>query len=117
MWDLISQPGIELVPLYWKGRVLTTGPQGKSLDYLDSLIYLIIQSLSRVRLFATPWTVAYQDSPSMGFSSQEYWSRLPCPSPGDLPDPGIKLWSPALGPILYPLEPPEKPYTYAYTYT
>ena len=81
MWDLISQPGIELVPLYWKGRVLTTGPQGKSLDYLDSFIYLIIQSLSRVRLFATPWTVAYQDSPSMGFSSQESWSRLPFPSP------------------------------------
>ena len=44
--------------------------------------------LSRVRLFATPWTVAYQASLSMGFSRQEYWSGLPFPSPGDLPDPG-----------------------------
>ena len=56
-----------------------------------------MKSLSRVRLFATPWTVAYQASPSMGFSRQEYWSGLPCPSPGDLPDPGIEPGSPALG--------------------
>ena len=48
-----------------------------------------VKSLSRVRLFATPWTVAYQASPSMGFSRQEYWSGLPFPSPGDLPDPGM----------------------------
>ena len=40
-----------------------------------------VKSLSRVRLFATPWTVAYQAPPSMGFSRQEYWSRLPFPSP------------------------------------
>ena len=39
---------------------------------------------SRVRLFATPWTVDYQAPPSMGFSRQEYWSGLPFPSPGDL---------------------------------
>ena len=45
--------------------------------------------LSRVRLFATPWTVACQAPPSTGFSSQEYWSGLPY-SPGDLPDPGIE---------------------------
>ena len=46
-----------------------------------------------------PWTVAYQAPPSMGFSRQEYWSGLPCPPPGDLPDPGIKpasLTSPGL---------------------
>ena len=49
-----------------------------------------VKSLSRVRLFATPWTVAYQAPPSMGFSRQEYWSGLPFPSPGDLPDPGIE---------------------------
>ena len=55
-----------------------------------------VKSLSRVRLFATPWTIAYQASPSMGFSRQEYWSGLPFPSPGDLPDPGIKPRSPAL---------------------
>ena len=55
-----------------------------------------VKSLSRVRLFATPWTVAYQTPPPMGFSRQECWSGLPFPSPGDLPDPGIKPRSPAL---------------------
>ena len=55
-----------------------------------------MKSLSRVLLFATLWTVAYQAPPSMGFSRQEYWSGLPFPSPGDLPDPGIEPWSPAL---------------------
>ena len=55
-----------------------------------------MKSFSRVRLFATSWTVAYQAPLSMGFSRQEYWSGFPFPSPGDLPDPGIKLWSPAL---------------------
>ena len=55
-----------------------------------------VKSLSRVRLFASPWTVAYQDPPSMGFSRQEYWSGLPFPSPGDLPDPGIEPGSPTL---------------------
>ena len=45
---------------------------------------------SHVWLFATPWTVAHQAPPSMEFSRQEYWSGLPCPPPGDLPDPGIK---------------------------
>ena len=55
-----------------------------------------VKSLSRVRLFATPWTIAYQASPSLGFSRQEYWSGLPFPSPGDLPDPGIEPGSPAL---------------------
>ena len=55
-----------------------------------------MKSLSRVRLFVAPWTVAYQAPPSMDFSRQEYWSGLPFPSPGDLPDPGIKPGSPAL---------------------
>ena len=55
-----------------------------------------VQSLSRVRLFATPWTVACQAPLSMGFSRQEYWSGLPFPSPGDLPNPGIEPGSPAL---------------------
>ena len=49
-----------------------------------------VKSLSRVLLFVTPWTVAYQAPPSIGFSRQEYWSGLPFPSPGDLPDPGIE---------------------------
>ena len=49
-----------------------------------------VNSLSHVRLFATPWTVAHQGPPPMGLSRQESWSGLPFPSPGDLPDPGIK---------------------------
>ena len=55
-----------------------------------------VKSLSRVPRFATPWTVAYQAPPSMGFSRQEYWSGSQFPSPGDLPDPGIELRSPTL---------------------
>ena len=55
-----------------------------------------VKLLSRVRLFATPWTVDYQASLSMESSRQEYWSGLPFPSPGDLPDPGIEPGSPAL---------------------
>ena len=54
------------------------------------------QSLSRVWLFATPWTVAYQAPPSMVFFRQECWIGLPFPSPGDLPDSGIEPGSPAL---------------------
>ena len=65
--------------------------------------------LSRVRLFVTPWTVAYQASPSMEFSRQEDWSGLPFPSPADLPDPGIKPRSPALQADALPSEPPGKP--------
>ena len=55
-----------------------------------------MKSLSCVRLFATPWTVAYKALRSMGFSRQEYRSGLPFPSPGDLPNPGIEPRSPAL---------------------
>ena len=65
--------------------------------------------LSRVRFFATPWTVAYQVPLSMGFSRQEYESGLPFPSPGDLPDPGIEPGSPALETDTLPSEPPGKP--------
>ena len=63
-----------------------------------------------VRLFATPWTVACQDSPSMGFSSQEYWSGLPFLSPGDLPNPGIELGWPTLEADTLTSEPIGKPY-------
>ena len=52
------------------------------------------QSLSHVRLFAAPWTVAHQALLSVGFSWQEYWSGLPCPPPGDLPDLRIEPRSP-----------------------
>ena len=58
-----------------------------------------LSGVSRVRLFATPWTAAHQAPLSMGVSKQEYWSGLPCPPAGELPDPGIEpasLTSPAL---------------------
>ena len=65
--------------------------------------------LSCVRLFETPWTVAHQAPPSMGFSRQGYWNGLPFPSPGDLPDPGIEPRSPALEADALTSEPPRKP--------
>ena len=72
------------------------------------MIIVKVKLLSRVRLFATPWTVAYQAPPSVGFSRQEYWSGLPFPSPGDLPNPGIEPGSPALQADALPSEPPGK---------
>ena len=65
---------------------------------LSTKVHLVseVKSLSRVRLFVTPWTVAHQAPLSMGFSRQEYWSGLLFPSPGDLPDPGVEPRSPAL---------------------
>ena len=70
----------------------------RSLGQEDSLEKVKVKgkSLSRVRLFATPWTAAYQVPPSMEFSRQEYWSGLPFPSPVELPDPGIEPGSPTL---------------------
>ena len=59
-----------------------------------------------VRLFVIPWTVAHQAPPSMEFSRQEYWSGLPFPYPGDLPDPWIKPGSPTLWVDALPSEPP-----------
>ena len=53
-------------------------------------MHMYTQSLSHVLLFVTPGTVAHQTPLPMGFPRQEYWSELPFPSPGDLPDPGIK---------------------------
>ena len=64
--------------------------------------------LSHDQLFGIPWTVVYQAYLSMGFSRQEYWSGLPFPSPGDLPDPGIEPRSPALQADALPSEPPGK---------
>ena len=68
-----------------------------------------VKSLSHVRLFTTPWTVAYQAPPSMEFSRQEYWSGLTFPSPRDLPDPGIEPQSPAFQADALTSEPPGKP--------
>ena len=65
-----------------------------------------VKLLSRVQLLATPWTIAHQAPPSIGFSRQEYWSGLPFPSPGDLPDPGIEPGFPTLQANALSSEPP-----------
>ena len=65
--------------------------------------------LSHVQLFFTPWTVAPQDPLSMRFPRLEYWSGLPFPSPGDLPDPGMEPASPGLAGRFLTTEPPGKP--------
>ena len=72
------------------------GGYGGSEDGYNGFGKVKVKLLSRVRLFVTPWTVAYQASPSMEFSRQVYWSGLPFPSPGDLPVPGIEPTSPTL---------------------
>ena len=90
-------PGSPALP---GGSFTTSAPPGK----------VKVKSLSRVRLFATPWNVAPQALPSMGFSRQEYWSGVPFPSPGDLPDPGIEPRSPALQADALTSEPPGKPH-------
>ena len=69
-----------------------------------------MKSLSCVRLFAITWTVAYHAPPSVGFSRQEYWSGLPFPSPGDLPNTGIEPRSPTLRADALPSEPPGELY-------
>ena len=70
------------------------------------LVIEVAQSLSHVRLFVTPWTVAHQAPPSMEVSRQAYWSGLPFPSPGDFAKPG----SPALRAYALPSAPPGNHY-------
>ena len=77
-------------------------------NWLCSQPYLC-QLLSHVWLVATPWTLACQASLSIEFSRQEYWSWLPFPFPGDLPDPGIEPRFPALQADSLPFEPLGKP--------
>ena len=71
--------------------------------------WILLVNFSHVWLFATPWTVARQAPLSLEFSRQEYWSGLPFPSPGDLPDPGIKPGAPVLQVDSLPSEPLGKP--------
>ena len=68
-----------------------------------------VKSLSSVRLFATPWTIAHQTPLSIGLPSQEYWSGLPFPSSRDLPDPGLQPMFPALLGRFFTTKPPGKP--------
>ena len=82
-------------------------------DYVNKIALQIChlkwKSLSHVQLSETLWTVARQVPLSMGFSRQEYWSRLPFPSPGDIPNPGTKPTSPTLQADSLPSVPPGKP--------
>ena len=76
-----------------------------------------VKLISRIQLFVIPWTVAYQAPPSMEFSRQEYWSGLPCLSPGGLPDPGIEPRSPTLQADALLSELPGKPiYTHTHSF-
>ena len=76
---------------------------------------MCLSGFSSVRLCVIPMTVTHQAPLSMGFSRQQYWSGLPCPPPGDLPDPGVEpasLISPALASGIFTLAPPGKPVLY-----
>ena len=101
-----------MVTRIYVARSLRCSPEGVTTLFVNQLLKKVkeVKSLSRVRLFATPWTVACQASTSMGFSRQEYWSGLPFPSPGDLPNPGIEPRSPALEADVLTSEPPGKPF-------
>ena len=110
---------------YWSGVPLPSNPRiivaynREGLFLLHSfhlsdtvrlqLLLLLLSRFSRVRLCTTLSTAAYQAPPSMGFSRQEYWSGLPFPSPGDLPDSGIEPGSPVLQADSLPAELPGKP--------
>ena len=76
---------------------------------IAELRFLLFSLKVMSKFFATPWTVARQTPLSMGFSTQEYQSGLPFPSPGDLYNPGIKSASPALVGYFFTTEPPGKP--------
>ena len=83
-----------------------------SFQMFPSIVPMALYSagmLSRVQLFETLWTVVHQAPATTEFSRQEYWSALPFPPPGDLPNSGIKTWSPALQTDSLPSEPPGKP--------
>ena len=113
-WRLVQSE--EIIKFQWFKLMFTIrNSLGSKPDLVINFIYLKIRRmfewvklLSRVWLFATLWTVAYQASPSMGFSRQEYWGGLSFSSPGDLPDPGIKPGSPALQADALTSEPPGK---------
>ena len=76
---------------------------------MEHLLLLFTCSVMSDWLFETPWIIVHQAPLSVGFSRQEYWSGLPCPPPGDLPNPGMEPISPALADGLFTTEPPGRP--------
>ena len=123
--DLSSIPGLGRSPGEGKGYPLQYSGLEKSMDCIvhgvinsgtlfatftfKMGLMLLLSHFIRVQLCATPQTAAHQAPLSMGFSRQEYWSGQPFPSPGHLPNPGIKPRSPALQEDSLPSEPPGKP--------
>ena len=105
----LPHPGIEPVSLALAGGFLTAEPPGKHLKYWHPCV---LSRFSCVSLFVTPWAEACQAPLFLGFSRQEYWSGLPFPPPGDLPNPGIEPMSPYISCIgkegSLPLAPPRK---------
>ena len=102
----LPNPGIEPTSFMSPALQMDSSPLAPPGKPTIRLKWSEVKSLSRVRLFATLWTVAHQALPSMGFSRQEYWSGLPFPSPGDLLNPGIEPRSPALQADTLTSEPP-----------
>ena len=98
-----SPPGSS-VPGILQARTL----EWVAISFSNAWVKVKVKSLSRVRLSVTPWTVAHQAPPSMGFSRPEHWSGLPFPSPGHLSDPGIEPQYPALEADALPSELPGK---------
>ena len=86
----------------------------KNLRTRDVKVALLFGHAAVSDSFVTLWTVARQGPLSMGFPRQEYWIGVPSPSPGDLPDPGIKRESPALAGGFFTTEPPGKPHKVSY---
>ena len=81
------------------------------------MLYAVLSHFSRVQLFVTPWTAAHQAPLSMELYRQKYWSGLPFPTPGDLPNPQIEPtspMSPALAGRLFNIEPPGKSLVYSF---
>ena len=97
--------GLCSVPSFQETRLLLVKSVGNKEDLAVNVTVRRLCGLDAQSCptLATPWTVACQAPLSMRFSRQDYWSGLPCPSPGDLPDPGIKPGSPHWRQILYQL--------------
>ena len=93
---------------FWNSFAFYMIQQMLKFDHTTSGVY-VLSRFSHVQLFMTLWTVTHQAPLSMGFSRQEYWSGLPCPPPGDLPNPGIEPGPPALQVNSLPTESPGKP--------
>ena len=93
-----SQPDVATRQPLGASQTPPPSPPLSHLGYTGLLagVAVVVQSLTRVQLFVTSWTIAHQAPVSIGFPRQEHWSGLSFPSPGHLPDPGTESTSPAL---------------------